>query len=391
METMPTFSKRRSRLIAALHDAKLDAVVCSSASEVLLLTGYWPVMSSSIAVYTADGTVRLIVPEDEMELAEKASSVKLISYRPAGLTILESPLVQLSVALGKVLEELGLRKATVGLPMGEGMQPSSYATSYQFRCSLLELLKELIPGGSFQACDPLLESLKAVKTLGELAILERACEVAGEAFACAETVIDVGLRETEIAAAVQSAFETAPLARQFERSYGYFFCMSGPNSAKAAAAYARTRDRKLEQGDLVMIHCNTCADGYWTDITRTFTVGAASGRQTEIRKAILQARDAGLAAIRPGAMGCDVDDAVRRVMTEHGLGEAFRHSTGHGVGFAAANPNALPRMHPLSNDVLETGMTFNVEPAAYFDGYGGMRHCDVVAVTDNGVKMLTQF
>jgi len=61
------------------------------------------------------------------------------------------------------------------------------------------------------------------------------------------------------------------------------------------------------------------------------------------------------------------------------------------VGFAAANPNGLPRIHPKSPDVLEAGMTFNVEPAAYFDGFGGMRHCDVVAVTGAGVDVLTEF
>ncbi len=66
-------------------------------------------------------------------------------------------------------------------------------------------------------------------------------------------------------------------------------------------------------------------------------------------------------------------------MQRHGFGDAFRHSTGHGVGFAAANANGIPRIHPKSSDVLEEGMTFNIEPAAYFDGYGGMRHCDVVA------------
>jgi Xaa-Pro aminopeptidase len=61
------------------------------------------------------------------------------------------------------------------------------------------------------------------------------------------------------------------------------------------------------------------------------------------------------------------------------------------VGFVAANPNALPRIHPMSPDLLENGMTFNVEPAAYFDGYGGMRHCDMVAVADNGAQVLTDF
>ncbi len=78
-------------------------------------------------------------------------------------------------------------------------------------------------------------------------------------------------------------------------------------------------------------------------------------------------------------------------MSAHGFGDAFKHATGHGVGFAAANANALPRIHPKSKDVLEVGMTFNVEPAAYFDGYGGMRHCDLVAVTSTGATIMTNF
>ncbi len=93
----------------------------------------------------------------------------------------------------------------------------------------------------------------------------------------------------------------------------------------------------------------------------------------------------------PGVAARDVDGAARNVMSAHGFADAFKHSTGHGVGFAAANANALPRIHPQSPDVLEVGMTFNIEPAAYFDGYGGMRHCDVVAVTADGASVLTDF
>ncbi len=384
-------SERRSRIEFALADSKLDALLCSSSTEVLLLTGYWPVMSSSIAIFARGGDVRLIVPEDEVELAQKASSVTLIPYKPAGLKTLDPPLELLRKPLAQTLHEMGLERSTIGLQLGEGVQPSSYAVSYEFRSSLLKLLTELTPDASFRKSDELLESLKAVKTPAELELLKHACELAGLAFARAQQVIKAGLRETEVAAAVQAEFESAPLAKQFERSYGYFFCMSGPNSAKASAAYARTRQRELEHGDLVMIHGNTCADGYWTDITRTFTVGPPSDRQSELRSGIMQARAAGLAAIRPGVTGSDVDRAVRSVMQEHGLGDAFKHATGHGVGYSAANPNGLPRIHPLSHDVLEAGMTFNVEPAAYFDGYGGVRHCDLVAVTDDGAEVLTQF
>jgi Xaa-Pro aminopeptidase len=186
-------------------------------------------------------------------------------------------------------------------------------------------------------------------------------------------------------------FQSSTQAERVQRSYGFFFCMSGPNSAKAAAAYARSRERKIEDGDLVMIHANTCADGYWTDITRTYTAGAPTDRQDAMRGAIREARNAALDAIRPGALARDIDGTARSVMAAHGFGDAFKHSTGHGVGFAAANGNALPRIHPQSTDVLQVGMTFNIEPAAYFDGYGGMRHCDVVAVTSDGVEVLTEF
>ena len=64
---------------------------------------------------------------------------------------------------------------------------------------------------------------------------------------------------------------------------------------------------------------------------------------------------------------------------------------GHGVGFAAINHNAPPRLHPASNDVLETGMVFNIEPAVYVEGYAGMRHCDMVVVTEAGAEVLTEF
>jgi Xaa-Pro dipeptidase len=167
--------------------------------------------------------------------------------------------------------------------------------------------------------------------------------------------------------------------------------MSGPNSVKAAAAYARTRRRVLQKGDLVMIHANTVGDGYWTDITRTFVVDAHSSSQQRMREAITEARTAALRTVSPGAPAQAIDAAARDVLTRYGFGSRFTHPTGHGVGFAAADPEAIPRIHPKSPDVLEAGMTFNIEPAIYCDGIGGMRHCDVVACTDSGADVLTTF
>lgn len=265
--------------MASLIGSPYDAILCSSATEVLLLTGYWPVMGDSVVIFTSDGEVTVVVPHDEVELAEKTSSARIIPYQPAGLDTLIDPLRLLTQPLQRATESLRLSKATIGLQLLPGVQPSSYAVSTQFRSGLLELMRELAPDATYAACDELLESMKAVKTTQELSVMQTACRVAACGFAKAPACIQPGLKETEVAGALQAAFETTQLAEELERSYGYYFCMSGPNSAKADAAYERTRQRVIKEGDLVMIHANTCADGYWTDLTRTYSAGEPSDRQ----------------------------------------------------------------------------------------------------------------
>ncbi len=174
-------------------------------------------------------------------------------------------------------------------------------------------------------------------------------------------------------------------AQAVERSYGFFFCMSGPNSATASAAYARTRQRQIEDGDLVMIHANTCADGLLDRHHANVYSGQApySGTMRCAPRSMRRAKQHSPPFVPASRLAkWTVQHASDGAIMA--LADAFKHATGHGVGFAAANPNGLPRIHPKSPDVLEEGMTFNVEPAAYFDGYGGMRHCDVVAVTCDG-------
>jgi len=383
--------ERQARVLDAMLGAALDAVICGSPSEVLLLTGYWPVMGGSVAIVTGAGERCIVLPADEMSLAEKMTSAVLVPYKPAQKDRLLSPMEALAAPLASTLQRLGLAQATVGLSIGRGMQPASYAVMVEFRASLAEAVRQMQPNACYVACDAMLEHLQGVKTARELEQLRKAANVASDGFAAVDKALEPGLREAEVAARVQAAFASSPRGEEFERSYGSFFCMSGPNAALASAAYARTRQRRLEEGDLVIIHANTCGDGLWTDLTRTYTVGPPAARHREMRAAIDEARSAALAAIHPGIRASEVDRAARTVMERHGFGEAFKHATGHGVGFAAANPDALPRIHPQSPDILEEGMTFNIEPAAYFDGYGGMRHCDVVSVTNSGADVLSRW
>lgn len=239
--------------------------------------------------------------------------------------------------------------------------------------------------------DSELERLRATKTTWELRKIRTAACIARTAFETGKSQVAAGMRVPQIASLFRAALDRAPLAASMQRSYGLFSCMSGPNSAKAAAAYARTRQRAVMEGDLVMIHCNSCGDGFWTDITRAYAAGGLDAKQQDIHAAVMDAREEALASIMPGVNARDVDHAARTVLERRGFGSQFKHATGHEVGFAAANHNAIPRIHPESPDVLTEGMTFNIEPAVYIESYGGVRHCDVVAVTETGAEVFTDF
>jgi Xaa-Pro aminopeptidase len=388
---MPTDPERLATIVESLRKSRTDAYICSSSPHVLLLTGYSPVLGNSVAVCTASGQVVVVVPEDELEIAQATTSARLIPYRPAAMDRQTSAFQELSLCVAQATQELGLATATIGHETNYSMRPATYVSTAAFSRAFTRLLRKAIPGATLQRCGAALCSLAARKTSYEVDRLRTAVRIASSAFEAGPRSIHPGATEPEIASSFQAAFDTSPHAAAVQRSFGSFFCMSGPHSSAASAAYARTRRRTIERGDIVMIHANTCADGFWTDITRTYIAGDPSPRQTSIQTAIAEARHAALAAIRPGVTGDQVDRAARDVMTRHGFGAAFRHPTGHGLGFEGISGEARPRIHPAYTDPIEQGSTFNIEPAAYFDGYGGMRHCDMVAVTATGVEVLTDF
>jgi Xaa-Pro aminopeptidase len=382
--------ERRASIVAALQESQLEAAASVSAPDVLLLTGYWPVMGSSVAMVTCDGEACVLVPEDELDLALATSNANVSAYKPHSLDSLTKASEALIEPLKKLADRLHLSGGKIGTNLRDTLQPAPYQAGNHFRASVPQLLSAAFLYAEVVSADCMFDGLRSVKTAVEVDHIRRASALAASAFAAAERSIEPGRREDEVAGEIQAAF--APVANEgFERGDGYFFCMSGPNSAKAAGAYARTRRRAIEEGDVVMIHANTVGDGFWTDITRTFVAGTASGSFKRMREAIDEARAAALKAIQPGASASMVDKAARETLSRHGFGSEFKHATGHGVGFAAANPEALPRIHPRSPDVLAAGMTFNIEPAIYIDGVGGMRHCDVVACTEAGADVLTDF
>jgi Xaa-Pro aminopeptidase len=131
-------------------------------------------------------------------------------------------------------------------------------------------------------------------------------------------------------------------------------------------------------------------DGYCCDLTRTVSIGPPSPESQRLHDAVLVAQQAAIAAVRPGVEASDVDLAARTVLEARGLGDAFGHGTGHGLGLEVhEEPRVSRRREGVPPTTLEPGMIFTVEPGAYLPGFGGVRIEDDVLVTETGCDVLT--
>lgn len=389
---MPVDSDRRAMVQDHLKQAGVDALVCGLPAHVLMLSGYWPVIGTSLAITIREGPTVLLVPQDEKDLAEHGGADEIHTYQPASMDSLETPIEAQLPPLAALARKLGLTGKRIGYEHGGWFEAASYCAMHLYRRGLAEMLAEAFDRPQLVDVDEHLVRLRTRKTPQEIDRIRLACRIAQEAFEAGRRQLHPGMKETEAAEIFRAPLSINGVGREgIERADGLVSCMSGPNSARAAGAFARSQDRRLAERDLVLIHCNSYADGYWTDITRTYCLGEPDEKQQMLFAAVADARRAAWQELRSGARGAEVDRAARDVLEQRGLGKAFKHSSGHGIGFGGINHTARPRLHPQSTDALETGMVFNVEPAVYLEGYGGIRHCDMVAMTPKGAERLTPF
>ena len=226
------------------------------------------------------------------------------------------------------------------------------------------------------------ETLRAVKDADEIEVMRRASALSDEVFAALAQERFSGRSERELAWWIERSFrEHGAEGVSFEAVVG-----AGPT---AASPHAVPGDAPIEPGVLVVVDAGCVVDGYCSDCTRTFAVGDISERLLELYALCLEAQLAGLAAVAPGVRGRDADAASRTLIEAAGLGWAYGHGMGHGVGLQI---HEAPTLRPESTDVLEAGNVVSVEPGIYVPDEGaGVRIEDLVLVTHDGCERLTQF
>ncbi|MBE55734.1 MAG: hypothetical protein CL479_04045 [Acidobacteria bacterium] len=240
------------------------------------------------------------------------------------------------------------------------------------------------------ATSRVVEKVRAVKDDYERSTLREAGRLLSMVAVDISRIIEPGCQERDVAIEIDANLRNAG----FERPAFDTIVASGPNSA---LPHAQPSTRVFTEGDIVLLDFGGVLDGYCVDLSRVATIGTPSKVARRLHSAVAAAQEAAIAVVRPGVWASEVDGAARRVLEESGLGEAFNHGTGHGLGLEIHED---PRISKRDSDrkraiaegsdvLLVPGMVFTVEPGAYEPGQGGVRIEDDVLVTDEGYELLT--
>jgi len=237
-------------------------------------------------------------------------------------------------------------------------------------------LLELAARAECRPAAPLIGPMRATKDAAEIAHLVEAGRHADQIVMETAEWMRPGMTEMEVGRFVLQRFE------ELGDTDPWVIVASGPNSA---LPHHMTSRRRLAEGDVVVLDLGAYTEGYGSDITRTFWLGAAPEEAERVYAVVDEARRAGIAAARPGVPCENVDRAARAVIEKAGYGPAFLHRTGHGVGLEVHEP---PYMVGGNTAQLEIGNVHSVEPGIYLSGRFGVRLEDLVAIEPNGARRL---
>ncbi|OGO04880.1 MAG: hypothetical protein A2Y60_05985 [Chloroflexi bacterium RBG_13_54_9] len=228
--------------------------------------------------------------------------------------------------------------------------------------------------------DGLAESLRAVKEEEELRLISQAIQLTDAAFEHISQRLQPGMTEKEVAWQLEKYMrENGGEGVAFE-----LIVASGPNSA---FPHARPTERRLQEGEPIVIDIGAKVNGYCGDLTRSVCLGEPDETFKRVYDIVLGAQLTAIATLEGGMSGEQADRLARRAIEEAGYGEAFGHGLGHGLGL---NVHEQPRLGKTSTDILAEGMVTTIEPGIYLPGWGGVRIEDVVVLEKGRARVLSQ-
>jgi Xaa-Pro aminopeptidase len=395
------FAERRTKLIAAInapvvlfgytgHEEANPSYVFMQEENFYYLTGH-----------NEEGAALLLVPESA---AEKGwSGAREILFLPPRDMAEErwngprmgpdDPGIQEKTGFARVENFTKLHDALVALaknyPDIYTELPGPHDEGYPHSANWSKWVKDAVPQATVKDVSAAVGSLRAIKSAGELTLIQKAIDPSIDAHLAAMKMVRPGLYEYQVAAKMVEIHEFAGCETEaYSPIVG-----TGFNST---VLHYNKLDRRIEDGDIVLLDVAGQFSGYASDITRTIPAnGKFTPRQREIYEIVLGAQNAAMEALKPGmTLGGKDSTSLQKIAMDyidsHGkdkegrsLGRYYIHGLSHHVGLDVHDPSGPSRP-------LEPGMVVTMEPGIYIPEENlGVRIEDDVLITTTGYKLLT--
>lgn len=346
---------RRQKLWESCRDDAIDAFLIASVTNVSYLTGF----TGDDSTFLVAGGKDLIISDGRYRTQLEQECGGLDAHiRPVGQTMIDG---------------------IVGLVQERGIRRLGFESAVVSVADHLELTGKL-PGVELVPLNGKVEALRVIKDEGEIAAIREAIEQAERAFAMLRADLTRDMSEKDVTDLLESHM------RKCGASSAAFPPIVAVGKHAALPHYHGSADTRLSEDDLLLVDWGATGRQYRSDLTRTIVTGKVTPKFEEVYQVVLAAQLRGIAAIRPGVLGKDVDAEARSVIVDAGFGAFFDHGLGHGLGM---DIHEAPRLRRESEVRLEPGMIVTVEPGIYLPEWGGIRIEDDVLVTKDGHEVLT--
>ncbi|MFE9581498.1 M24 family metallopeptidase [Nocardia sp. NPDC006044] len=382
-----------SRLQQRMRDFRLDAVVSSTAENLLYLTG---IDSVHLGMFPHSGRAFAALPANTGDGAIfVCGGCEIDQFLDADEKIVEA--VAYGTFFREVPEEVTmtpedewLRQVTVASRFDDALSALAYAIRTVcpgggrigldedgVPSAFFDALAERLPRWEIVAAAGHLRYVRQVKTERELELIAAAAAVGENAIRATIAIAEEGVTERE-------------LVREFNRSVAaqggaakFTLIRIGAN---AVAGQRRATGTVLRRGQAIWFDVGAVVGGYWFDIARVCTLGEPDARLDKLYSAVLAGEQAAVEQARPGMSGAELFELTTDRVRESGIPHYRRNHVGHGIGVEVYDPVLI---RPDSTTELEPGTVVNIETPYYEFGFGCVHVEDPFVVEADGNRLLT--
>jgi Xaa-Pro aminopeptidase len=372
--------ERRGRVLEHVHGHGLSGYVLFGQDYIRYFTGFVFLSNERPVVFaeSAAGETAVFVPEFEVERTRAETSFERVESYPEYPGI-EHPMV----IFARVLAELGIRDSI-------GADGDGYPGILGYEGPALSA----VTGARVEPLSALIEGMMRRKSPAELELIRESGRWCARAHRLLQEYSRPGATETEasLRAGHESTLELFEAlgddVGQQGSSDGVSAGYRGQIGLRSSWAHAVAHNIRFEPGDVLVTETSAPIWGYNAELERAMIVGPPTDEKRRLFEHTVAVQQVAFDAFRPGITCADVDGAVMRYLEENGLLSHWRQHTGHGIGL---RNHEAPFLDVGDRTPIEPGMVFTIEPGLYSDTVGGFRHSDTIAVTPDGIDVLTDY